>query len=395
MATFPELFGEATTGKTKTWSIRVINQGNTYSIVRTHGYIDGKKQENAKLVSGGKNIGKKNETTILQQAINDARAAWTKKMESGYSVKNTGEVVGGVVDNTNMIIVTEGEDGVDGVKGNRSKGIDDTVPLPMLAHDYNKRGKSIHFPCFVQRKFDGTRCIGIPGKGLFSRNRKTYPNLQHILSEINRLPSNIILDGELYSDTLSFQEIVGIVKRETLKEGDDIKQLQIKFYIYDLVNELPYSQRWANLQLLFKRYKFQHLVLVATEECRSEDKMKELHSAYVAEGFEGIMLRNKEGIYKNSRSTDLQKYKEFMDEEYEIVEYKEGEGLEEGCIIWLCKTPEGKVFNCRPRGSREERQELFLNGDKYIGKMLTVRFQELTDEKVPRFPVGIEIRDYE
>jgi hypothetical protein len=390
MASFPELHGDAVSGKAKMWSVRVFEKDGCGIIETTHGYVDGKKQVNEKIIAEGKNIGKKNETTPLQQAINDARTAWVKKKESGYSP--IGISGGGA----------EGESGEedDGaaeelMAGNRSKGIDDTVPSPMLAHDYNKRGKSIKFPCFAQRKFDGTRCVGIPGKGLFSRNKKSYPHLDHIVSEINKLPATVILDGELYSDTLTFQEIVGLVKRETLRAGDEEKQPQIKFHIYDIVNDMPYEQRYANLQVLFKRYRFKHLVLVKTDECESEEKMKELHAQYVADGYEGLMLRNKTGLYKNARSADLQKYKEFFDDEYEIIDYKEGEGVEAGCVLWVCKTAEGKTFNCRPRGTREDRAEMFGRGDEYIGKMLTVRFQELTTDRVPRFPVGLAIRDYE
>uniref|UniRef100_A0A6C0DUK0 ATP-dependent DNA ligase family profile domain-containing protein n=1 Tax=viral metagenome TaxID=1070528 RepID=A0A6C0DUK0_9ZZZZ len=401
MATFPELQGTATTGKTKTWSIRVFDRGSDAGLVgvieTTHGYIDGKKQVNEKIISEGKNIGKKNETTPLQQAISEAKSSWVKKKESGYS---EGDAViaaggaGGTADDAESVDSAVGE--AKGTSGaNRGKGVTEDVPSPMLAHDYNKRAKSIKFPCFVQRKFDGTRCVGMPGKGLFSRNRKTYPHLEHIAAELNKLPPSIVLDGELYSDTLTFQEIVSLVKQETLKKGAEEKQLQIKFHIYDLINEMPYEQRYANLQILFNKYKFKNLVLVKTDTCESEERMKELHATYVAEGFEGIMLRNKTGLYKNSRSADLQKYKEFFDDEYEVVNYKEGEGLEEGCVLWVCKTPEGKLFSCRPRGTREDRVELFKNGDKYIGKKLTVRFQELTNDKVPRFPVGITFRDYE
>jgi len=405
MATFPELQGTATTGKTKTWSIRVFDRGSDAGLVgvieTTHGYIDGKKQVNEKIISEGKNIGKKNETTPLQQAISEAKSSWVKKKESGYSpVTGEGDAViaaggaGGTADDAESVDSAVGE--AKGTSGaNRGKGVTEDVPSPMLAHDYNKRAKSIKFPCFVQRKFDGTRCVGMPGKGLFSRNRKTYPHLEHIAAELNKLPPSIVLDGELYSDTLTFQEIVSLVKQETLKKGAEEKQLQIKFHIYDLINEMPYEQRYANLQILFNKYKFKNLVLVKTDTCESEERMKELHATYVAEGFEGIMLRNKTGLYKNSRSADLQKYKEFFDDEYEVVNYKEGEGLEEGCVLWVCKTPEGKLFSCRPRGTREDRVELFKNGDKYIGKKLTVRFQELTNDKVPRFPVGITFRDYE
>lgn len=358
---FPELQGEAQTGKIKMWSIRVVERNGCGVIETTHGYVDGKKQINEKVISEGKNIGKKNATTPLQQAINEAQSAWTKKNESGYfPIGQVKEV----------------------------KGIDLKVPSPMLAHDYSKRGKSISFPCFVQRKFDGTRCVSIPGKGLFSRNRKKYPHLEHICSEIDTLP--FILDGELYSDTLTFQEIVSIVKRETMIDN---KQHHIKLYVYDIINDMPFEKRYAALQLLFKQ-SFHHIVFVKTDICESEEKMKELHAQYVTEGYEGIMLRNKLGLYKQSRSVDLQKYKEFKDDEYEVVSFKEGEGLEAGCVIWVCKT-EDKIFHCRPRGTREDRMELYKNGCSYIGKKLTVRFQELTDDNVPRFPVGIAFRDYE
>jgi DNA ligase-1 len=107
------------------------------------------------------------------------------------------------------------------------------------------------------------------------------------------------------------------------------------------------------------------------------------------------MIRSKEGIYKHSRSIDLLKYKEFQDDEYEVIGFEQGQGLEDGCVIWVCRTAEGKTFHCRPRGSRESRCELFQQGANHIGKKLTVRFQELTDEGIPRFPVGISLRDYE
>jgi ATP-dependent DNA ligase len=381
---FPTLFGEASTGKRKVWSVKVVKNASTATIVTSHGYDGGKIVVNDKEVSVGKNIGKKNETTAYEQACLDARALWQKKKDAGY------------VDESASVPAAAGAgSGSAGLTESRAKISSDEVPAPMLALDFNKRGKSIAFPCYIQRKYDGTRCVGIPNIGLFSRNRKSYPHMKHIVAEINKLPPAIILDGELYSDTLTFQEIVGLVKRETLKTGDDEKQLQIKFHIYDIVNGMPYEQRYANLQMLFSRYKFKYLELVKTDVCESEEKMKELHAQYVAEGYEGIMLRNKSGLYKNARSADLQKYKEFFDDEYEVVGYKEGEGVEEGCVLWVCKTPEGKTFNCRPRGTREDRAEMYLNGDKYVGKKLTVRFQELTDDKVPRFPVGIAFRDYE
>lgn len=378
---FSQLLGEAQSGKSKTWSIRVFERDGLAIIETIHGYLGGKLQTNEKVISEGKNIGKKNATTPLQQATNEAKSLWIKKKENGYSEL----------------------DKSDNIQDKVRKGINNEVPIPMLAHDFCKRGKSIQFPCYVQRKYDGTRCVSVPESGLFSRNRKAYPHLEHIVAEINKLP--YILDGELYSDTLTFQEIVGIVKKETLKDGDKEKQMQIKFHVYDIVNDMPYEERYKQLKALFKG-QFKHLVLVQTNICESEERMKELHGEYVAEGYEGIMLRNKSGLYKNARSVDLQKFKTFQDEEFEVIGFKEGEGQEAGCVLWICNANNdvnndvnndmySKTFACRPRGTREDRIELFKNGSQYIGKKLTVRFQELTDDKIPRFPVGIAFRDYE
>ncbi len=388
MATFPTLFGEASTGKTKQWSICVVEEDGCGVIRVEHGYEGGKLQVLLKTIREGKNLGRKNATTAVEQALSEARAAWVKKKESGYAERNVASLEEEEEEEKQV------ETKQDASRGG-GKGQDASVPTVMLAHDYHKRGKDIRYPCFVQRKLDGTRCVAVPGKGLFSRNKKRYPHLEHILEEIQRLPESVQLDGELYSTTLTFQEIVGLVKRETLQPGDAEKQRQIQFHVYDIVSDKPYRERYLNLQYLFRRYRFQHLVLVPTEGCASEEEMKEKHALYVAEGYEGIMLRNKEGLYRGTRCVDLQKYKEFLDGEYEVVGWEEGQGLEEGCVLWICQTAEGKRFSCRPRGSREERQALFQAGGDYVGRWLTVRYQEETDEGLPRFPVGIAFREYE
>lgn len=388
MASFETLFGEASTGKVKQWSIRVFERDGSGIIETTHGYQGGKMQVNEKEVSEGKNIGKKNETTPLQQAISEAKAAWVKKKESGYSLRD-GE-------HNEDDEEADGDDAsTDSDSKGRGKGISNDAPSVMLAHDYNKRGKDIKFPCFVQPKLDGTRCVAVPGKGLFSRLKKRFPHMEHIIAEINKLPEGVILDGELYSHELTFQEIVGLVKRETLKKGDEEKQKKIQLHVYDIISEQPYVNRYANLQILFRRYKFQHLVLVQTDHCENASKIPELHAKYVEDGYEGLMLRNKDAVYSGTRSKHLQKYKHFEDAEYKIVGYTCGKGLEDGCVIWECETEKGQRFTCRPRGTREDREDYFINGDKYVGQMLTVRYQELTNDGLPRFGVGIAIRNYE
>jgi DNA ligase-1 len=89
----------------------------------------------------------------------------------------------------------------------------------------------------------------------------------------------------------------------------------------------------------------------------------------------------------------------FIDSEFEIVDCLDGRGREAECIIYVCKTPDGKTFNVRPEGTIEDRKQLWYNyctGEfDPKGKELTVRYQNLSKYNVPRFPVGRAIRDYE
>jgi hypothetical protein len=170
----------------------------------------------------------------------------------------------------------------------------------------------------------------------------------------------------------------------------------VKAALGDVVMDGDNKARKKWLDALFASRTFAHIKQLPTAVCNSADDAKYLHSKYVEEGYEGLILRNVKGLYKvGHRSKDLQKYKEFLDEEFPIVGFKEGDGLEKGCVIWTCRTATGLEFDCRPRGTREERCTLFRAGATYIGKPLSVRFQEWTDDKVPRFPVGLTIRDYE
>ena len=67
------------------------------------------------------------------------------------------------------------------------------------------------------------------------------------------------------------------------------------------------------------------------------------------------------------------------------------------CVFWCQTKGAGATFKVKPEGDDEYRKQLYKDRVKYSGKMLTVRFFEWTTSipAVPRFPVGIAIRDYE
>jgi len=58
----------------------------------------------------------------------------------------------------------------------------------------------------------------------------------------------------------------------------------------------------------------------------------------------------------------------------------------------VCLTPEGKEFKAKLKGAIDELGEYLVNFHKYNGKQLTVQYQGLTPDGIPRFPVGLRIR---
>ena len=140
-----------------------------------------------------------------------------------------------------------------------------------------------------------------------------------------------------------------------------------------------------------------HLVLTENFPLRNREDLLALHRQFTTdEDFEGVMVRNLHGTYDiNKRSKHLQKFKEFQDAEYKIVGYNEASGDWQGTPIWICEMADGRQFNVTPTGDRPSRIEMFNNIEDYMGKLLTVKFFELTADGVPRHGVGLAIRDYE
>jgi ABC-type dipeptide/oligopeptide/nickel transport system ATPase component len=84
-----------------------------------------------------------------------------------------------------------------------------------------------------------------------------------------------------------------------------------------------------------------------------------------------------------------------MEEEFTIVGFHDGEGIDKDSVIWECITNNGSdlIFSVKPKATHEERKLMYKNGEEYIGKQITVIFQEYSDSGIPRFPIGKSMRD--
>ena len=416
----PMLYGVEKNGKIKTWAANIYLKGaNTQSdyafATIEHGQQDGKKQLTVRDYTEGKNIGKKNETTPLQQCIAETKKKWLDKKEK-ESYQETLPMPMPMPNSKGNDHNQEQED--QDQEQDQEQPTSTKKYFPMLAHKFEPTSKTakkntITFPCFVQPKLDGLRCVmyrdAVTGEiRRQSRTGTYFDTMAHIAESLAPLFAKypgVVLDGELYTTEIPFEELAGLIKTKKLTHQDMEKLCVIEYHIYDIIDEtMPYHARHDSIKKMFAQVAAStassphklppYIRLVETIEAKTQAEFKAEFSRFIEEGYEGIMLRNKNGMYRcNYRSNDLQKYKEFQEDEFRIVGFIEGDGRDKGTVIWVCETKEEKTFRVRPRGTIENRKKLFKAGEKFVGKMLTVIYQELTEEGKPRFPVGKDIRE--
>ena len=351
------LYGKDKSGKFKQWSIWTVED----SLFIEHGQEGGKLQLKEEKVKG-KNIGRSNETSDPEQAEFEANSRINKQTDKGYRADKS--------------------------------DLEELPLLPMLANDYLKQGHRIKYPCYASAKLDGVRCLAIcteDGVILKSRGGKLY-EVKHVISQISTVMKvGDVWDGELYIHGKYLEEIVSAVKKPNAMTNE------ISFRIFDVVSDDVFEDRITNLKYIediLYESKIYSVDVLPYEYIKSEVEMKDWHKMYVAQGYEGIMLRNEQGLYESGkRSADLQKYKEFLDEEFEIVAV--GKDKQDNAVLCVFDPTAGETFTvCY--GDFGERKNQLENWKTYIGKKLTVKYQtRYKDSKLPQFPTGVVIRDYE
>jgi DNA ligase-1 len=205
-----------------------------------------------------------------------------------------------------------------------------------------------------------------------------------------------ILDGEMYNHgDLTFQELMSLIKDEKTPDVARLKKY-VKFWCYDAPSvQGGFKHRLEYLTHLPQRSPY--VVITETHIVQTKQDITLWHGRYTEQGYEGSIIRSggDEPYNFQYRDNQLQKHKDFMDAEFVIVGCKEGTGKDEGKAIFRCKIASGSEFDVRCKGEDAVREEQWKNRKSYMGKELTVRYQCLSDDGIPIFPVGIAVRDYE
>ena len=264
----------------------------------------------------------------------------------------------------------------------------------------------------ASRKIDGLRVSIYLGKDetlhTASRGAMNYDAAMSDILENKDLiylfknVKGLILDGEAYHHGYTLQQLNSIAR--TQKTVKDYGVLQ--FYWYDIVDpNSTFDERWAlmrdirdEMNLIFdpeRKFKDDELRIqfVPQEEVIGWDNMMKLHNQYVSEGWEGLVIRDPDALYRpNGRTNDMIKIKCYKSDEFLITGYELGlRGAED--MVFTLVTKEGIPFKAKPHGDRQQKEWYVENfKSECLNQYATVKYFYLSDTGCPLQPSVSSIR---
>lgn len=370
---YPILYKISKTGAKVQWQIFIVLD-YYYTI---SGQVGGVLTPSSLTYCIGKNIGKNNETSDSAQCELEATAKHIKKLESGYSESIHNE--------------------------------EKSFFEPMLASTFEKYSDLLFtVPTYVQPKLDGVRCIS-ENNTLKTRNGKDIVSCPHLYQ------NTTMLDGELYNHKYKedFNKIISLVKKTKPTEEDFAETKdKMQMWVYDSPSvKGVFFTRFSAIREVLPVAFNNSIKLVPTYNITTIEELHFWHQEFLNRGYEGTIIRLDLGDYENKRSKQLIKYKDFIDEEFEIIGFEEGTGGRANTVgsFWVRMDKDLPYIisdnaklrkNCcksSVKGTLEYTTKLWKNAQSYVGKTATVKFFGYTPAGVLRFPYVIKIdrEDYE
>lgn len=288
---------------------------------------------------------------------------------------------------------------------------------PMLAPNDKIDINTIKYPIFASYKLDGIRCLFIDGQMLSRsfkpiRNEVLQKRFQHLKNWSKT--TGIILDGELYMKGATFQQITSWVMTENLPVPNELQ-----FWCFDAVKEQSVSTHFQERLRLIPTADY--LFNVKQQLIGSSKDVLTLFEKALENGYEGLILKSPDSYYKCGRATVkeglMYKIKPFETFDGEIVDVIQATQVKDG----VEKTEDnfGHSKTSKKIGDREliekasafkvkyldtfvkvtlamsdsEKEEVWKNQKKYIGKWVEYKGMNVGAKDVPRHPVFIRFRE--
>ncbi len=257
-------------------------------------------------------------------------------------------------------------------------GEKEKAPPLLLAHSWENDVDLTDW--WMSEKLDGVRAYW-DGKRFWSRLGNEFFAPAWFIAGLPDFP----LDGELFGGRKRFQRTVSIVRRQD--RSDDWKELV--FVAFDAPSvDAPFEGRLEHCRKWMEDAKPAYAKWHLHERCKGTAHLRAELERVEGLGGEGLMLRKPGSRYEAGRSHTLLKVKSFKDDEARVVGHVPGAGRHKGRLGALeVELRNGKRFSVGTGLSDAERE-----APPAVGTVITFRYQELSDDGVPRFPSYVGVR---
>lgn len=442
---FYPLYRKSQNGNEEMWQIGY--RPDEHIIFTIWGVVDGKMQRSE---DSPEAKGKKSE---FEQALQVIRKNYEDKIDRGYAkVGDEEKAVSypmlAATFNCSLKVLK---------KGNKyAKKMAKIIEMGISSSEDSPKKKKysatkLTYPIAMSAKLDGMRMlVRRSGDNIIFRTRENKIQENFNLFEkavkmlFKYLPDNCELDGELYgfisildedgneiASHGNFQDTMSVVRTTINRDEDTDRKIveNIKYCIFDSNMEGPFEYRFWKLLRAFQKlgqdkeyikyceelkeeYDFGEntsdlILLLNNFMAETESDILEFQEEMIDLKYEGTMLKNtffsnqnkkgwKKSLYKGGggRTNNIFKFKYFYDDEGIILSVYPGKtGKERNLAMFKIKAKNGKIFDCRPANTEEERKWMLKHKDKLKGKEYTYKHYGVSKDGIPKFPTGLRFRD--
>jgi DNA ligase-1 len=275
-----------------------------------------------------------------------------------------------------------------------------TFEVSLAQQFQEKRIKDMPY-VFVEPKLDGIRCFAVVENGdvlMFARSGKLITNFDNTIGhELSHFPDGCY-DGELMGE-----DFVSLMRQAYRKAGVETDNTYLALFDYLTIDEwrsgtatVTCEDRYNTLQRVTKD-EFHESSYVKVVERHTVDAhvscIKELHDKFAAAGYEGAMIKDPCAVYKFGRGYEVMKMKDFHDVDLVIDGLDEGTGKHKGRLGAVVVDYKGTEVKVGSGFSDELREQVWNDPVGFIGRMIEVRYQEVTPDGSLRFPTFVCFRN--
>ena len=298
-------------------------------------------------------------------------------------------------------------------------GLVPEYPCMLCSPFEQKLVDKIKFPAYAQMKMDGMRFNAIvrDGKCEFrSRNGKEILLLGNLEQEFISLAGSVdcVFDGELlvmddhdyqFMDRQTGNGILNKANKGTISIEDAAK---VHASVWDLIPYVyftdgycptPYSKRFSTLESIVNKQesKGKKIWAVTSTIVETIEQAQEIFQDYLSKGYEGIILKDGNGVWEDKRSKTQIKFKGELECDLKIVAVEEGTGKATGMLgAIVCESLDGVVKVNVGSGFNDLQRKTYWK-ENLVDKIVAIKYNsriknKLGDESL-FLPVFIELRD--